>query len=184
MGWYFGLGKRTNQEPESSPTKDEVNHRSPTADREYMMFLGLLLVGSIVFFQFHATYPLYLKDRYKLDEFNIGLLFAVNTTIIVLFEMVLVESVKRLPMLILVGWGCFLTCLGFGILPFSGLMTFAVLSMVVLTAGEMLSMPIATSWVSKRSVGYDTGVYMGWYSMNFAVACIVGPAVGLSLIHI
>ena len=178
LAWFFGFGKRTKQETENSKQSNDLSRRSPTEDREYMMFLGLLLFCSFVFFQFHATYPLYLKDHYRMDEFQIGLLFAVNTTIIVLFEMVFVESVKRYSMLILIGWGCFLTCLGFGLLPFSNLAMFAVISMVVLTAGEMLSMPLSTSWVSKRSEGFDTGVYMGWYSMNYAAACIVGPAVG------
>ena len=177
LAWFFGFRKRS-QQPEEIATTTPSESRSPTTDREYMIFLGLTLLCGLVFFQFHATYPLYLKDQYRLNEFQIGLLFAVNTTIIVLFEMILVEYVQRWQMLILIGWGNFLTCLGFGLLPFSDLVSFCVFTMVVLTMGEMLSMPLSTSWVSKRSEGYDTGIYMGWYSMNFALACIIGPAVG------
>ena len=177
LAWFFGLGKKSRQEPETNQDQNIIN-RSPMLDRGYMMFLGLTMLCAFVFFQFHATYPLYLKDHYLLDEFQIGLLFAVNTLIIVAVEMLLVEYVKRWKMLLLIGWGNFLTCVGFGLLPFSSLVMFSVFSMVVITAGEMLSMPLSTSWVSKRSEGYDTGVYMGWYSMNYAIACIVGPAVG------
>ena len=80
------------------------------------------MLCSFAFFQFLSTYPLYLKDQYLLDEFHIGLLFAVNTVIIVIFEMLLVEYVKRWQMLLLIGWGNFFTCLGFGLLPLSNLM--------------------------------------------------------------
>ncbi len=118
----------------------------------------------------------------------IGLLFAVNTTIIVLFEMVLVDRIKGWSKLWTIAWGCFLVSLGFGILPWGfGILpyhlaiSFCVFSAVILTFGEMLSMPIASGWVAERSQGKNQGVYMGWYSMTYSIACVVGPVLGSAI---
>lgn len=168
--------------------KTEVRHRSPMLDWQFATLLGLLLLTSICFFQYHVTYPLYLRQQYLMEKWMIGLLFAVNTTLIVLFEMILVDRLKGWSKLWTIAWGCFLVSLGFGILPWGfGILTpsyaigFCVLSAIILTFGEMLTMPIASGWVAERSQGKNQGVYMGWYSMTYSVACVVGPVLGSAI---
>ena len=152
--------------------------RPPYQDRYFLMFLGLLLLTAIVFFQFHATYPLFLKEHFQLTKKGIGFLFAVNTVIVVIFEMLLLDQVKGWNLLKLIGWGCALSCLGFGILPFSSAIWFAVFSMFVITVGEMLAMPLATSWVGHRASKKHRGIYMGWYAMTYSVAGVIAPLLG------
>ena len=131
-----------------------------------------------MFFQIFTTYPLYMSQHYGLSEFQIGLIFAVNTVLIVVFEMLFVEFAKNWNLILCVGWGTLLHCVGFGILPFSTAVWFCVFSMVVITTGEMLAAPMSSSWVSQRSENRDTGAYMGWYTMSYSLAFIAGPAIG------
>ena len=166
------------------PTEEASPFDSPWRDRRYLSFLGLLLIGSIIFFQFQSTYPLYLQDHYGLSELGIGLIFSVNTLVIILFEMVLVEYVRRWRLLVLVGWGCFFSCLGFGILPYGDTVLFCVFSMLLLSLGEMLSMPLSSGWVAQRSRNSDQGWYMGLYSMNYSVAFLIAPALGGAIYEI
>ena len=153
---YFGFRKFAKKGPAAEMQKKSEEQQasgSPLADFKFVVFLFLILLVSLVFFQFHATYPKYLEDQYGLSKPQIGFVFAVNTVIIVVFEMLLVNFVRRFSLLRTIGWGCFLACLGFGILPASVAPWFVVLSMVVITLGEMLLFPLATGFAAERSTG-------------------------------
>ena len=155
-----------------------ANHRSPLRDINFVLFLALMLVTLIVFMQFLVTYPLYLRDHYALSKSQIGLLFAVNTSIIVVLEMVLIDYVRHWPLVRLLGWGCCLACVGFGMLPFGTTATYCVLAMVVVTIGEMLSFPSLPAFVAQRSPNGCEGRYMAWYAVTHSIAWVVAPLVG------
>jgi MFS family permease len=63
-------------------------------------------------------------------------------------------------------------------LPFGTSGGYCVLSMLVITLGEMLWMPLASGWIAHRSDRGNRGLYMGWYAMTFSIAAIVAPACG------
>ena len=165
--------------PRTEDSESKIGPKiGPLGDIPFLGFLGLILATAVVFFQFHATYPLYLKEHYQMTELMIGGMFAVNTVIVVAFEMVLVDRSKTWPTILTIGWGAFFACAGFGMLPWSSALWFCVLSMAVITLGEMLSSPFASGWVAERSVGRDVGAYMGLYTMTWSIAAVAGPAIG------
>jgi len=59
-------------------------------------------------------------------------------------------------------------------LPFLGFM-------VVLTVGEMLSMPITNAVVAERAGAGSVGRYMGVYTLAFSTAFVLGPIVGTAI---
>ncbi|MEM8944509.1 MAG: MFS transporter [Planctomycetota bacterium] len=176
---YFFRMRRV-ENPESAAPVDP-DPRSPLSDRKFVAFLLLMFATFVVFMQFLVTYPLYLRDHYGLEENEIGLLFAVNTTIIVVFEMVLIDYVRHWPLIQLIGWGSFLACVGFGMLPFGSTAQFAVIAMIVVTIGEMLAFPTTMAYVSQRAPTGSEGRYMGWYTVAHSVAWIVAPLLGSTL---
>jgi len=143
---------------------------SPLLDRHFLCFLFLMLLVAVVFFQFHTTYPKYLEDEYALTKPQIGLMFSLNTAIIVVFEMLLVNYVSRFSLL-----------RGFGMLPASHATWFAVLSMTVITSGEMFMFPLASGFVAARSNGRNQGMYMSWYAMTYSLAGVVAPLIGTAV---
>ena len=154
---------------------------SPLRDRTFVLFLLLMLANSIVFFQFGSTYPLYLRDHFGFDTFWVGLMFTVNTSVIVAVEMLLVDAIKGWPLLRTIGWGCLLSCLGFGMLPFGQSAPYAAAAMLVLTIGEMLSLALSTGFVANRSPAGGEASYMGWYMVLLAAASVLGPAIGSAI---
>lgn len=179
MGW-FGWKRNASQEGldaklRSTPGRSSA---SPMRDGSFVIFFLLVLSVAIVFFQFHVTYPLYLRDHYGLSKPATGLVYAVNTVVVVVFEMSLLEFVRKWPTMKVIAWGGFFSCLGFGILPFGNSIAYCVLSMLVITLGEMLWMPLASAWVAQRSVRGDRGRYMGWYAMTYSVAALIAPILG------
>ncbi len=180
--YFFGLRRYSKTEPSArQEATDPGDSVSPLSDPLYLIFLGLLLPTCIVFFQFHATYPLFLRDHYGLTKPMIGLIYAVNTVVIVVFEMLLLNYVWRRSLIPIIGGGCLLSCLGFGILPFGDSVGYCVLSMLVITLGEMLWMPLASGWIAHRGDRGNRGMYMGWYTMTFSLAGVVAPTFGGSM---
>ena len=154
---------------------------TPWRDLPFLGFMLLLVVLGMAFFQVWSTAPLYLRSFYGLTERSIGLLLALNALLIVLTEMLLIRAVENLDRMRIVGLGAFLVCGGLAILPFGpGWMT-AVGFMVVLTVGEMLSMPITNAVVAERAGAGSVGRYMGVYTLAFSTAFVLGPIVGTAI---
>ena len=182
--WFFGFKKYAKSGESAKLQKmaeQDEGVGSPLLDPKFLFFMFIMLMVSIVFFQFHATYPKYLKDHFSLSKPQIGLLYSINTVIIVIFEMLLVNYVRRFSLLRTIGWGCLLSCIGFGIMPASQAAWFAVFSMIIITIGEMFMFPLATGFVAKRSIGRDQGMYMSWYAMTYSLASVIAPLVGTAI---
>jgi predicted MFS family arabinose efflux permease len=176
--WFFRMRRIPG---ETEPSQALAPRTRVLNDRVYVCYLLLTLLTALVFFQFCATYPLYLQQHYDFSKPQIGMVFAVNTLVIVLFEMVLVDALRHLPVVRTIGWGCFLTCVGFGILPLGTTGAFCVFAMLVMTAGEMLSAPLSATFVANRSPEGAEGDYMGWFALVMSSAAVLAPALGSTL---
>ena len=116
-----------------------------------------------------------------MSERSIGLLLALNALIIVLAEMLLIRAVENRDRMRMVGLGAFLVCGGLAILPLGPGWMVAVVFMVVLTVGEMLSMPITNAIVAERAGVESVGRYMGVYTLAFSTAFVIGPIAGTAI---
>jgi len=151
---------------------------SPWRDRVFLIALGLLLLQSLAFFQLTSTLPLYLAEQRGLGEDRIGLLMLFNTLVIVFFELPLISRVNRFPQLKLIALSSLFVGVGFGLTPWALGMPLLIFSILIWTVGEMLGMPIMTTWVSSRSNSKNRGRYMAAFGMCFSVGQILGPIMG------
>jgi predicted MFS family arabinose efflux permease len=152
--------------------------RSPWRDGPFLALLGLAVLLAMVFFQIQSTYPLALNRVYGFSEAAIGLALAVNTVVIVLFEMVLAHALRNAPHLRLVAWGSLLFGVGLALLPFGRSFAYVCATIVVWTLGEMLSLPFLQGVVAERADAKRRGTYLGLLSFAFSVAYMSGPPVG------
>jgi MFS family permease len=95
--------------------------------------------------------------------------------------MLLLDAIKHWPLVRTIGWGCFLFCMGWGVLPFGASAAYAVLAMLIVTVGEMLSFSMAAALVANRSGRGGEAAYMSWYMVMHATAAVLGPAVGATI---
>jgi MFS family permease len=151
---------------------------SPWRDLPTVAILGLMFLLNIVTFQVAGTYPLSLKELFGFSEARIGLTLAVNTLIIILFEMVLVHSLARRDPIKVSGAGALLFCVGLGLLPFGRGFAWVIFTVAIWTLGEMLIFPIVTSAIADRAPEESRGTYMGLLNLSFASAFVVAPLVG------
>lgn len=151
---------------------------SPWRDLPYLKFLGLTFLTYTIFFQLLSTYTLFLKDDYGLGEMSIGLLLAMNTLIVVAVEMVLVHQLRHWNKIPLIAWGSFLMVEGFGMLALGHGVTFALVSILVWTVGEMLAMPQGLAFAAAYGPPSARARYLAAYSTCVALAFVSAPLLG------
>ena len=151
-------------------------------DRPFLVFLsGALLVG-IVFFQHESALPLYLVQYLSLSPAFYGMLFTINTLLIVALEVPLNTATAHWSNTRSLMIGCMLFAIGFGALGVIATPTGVIATVVVWTFGEMMLFPAMAAHLSEIAPGNRRGAYMGAYSMSLSIALTVGPWMGTQLL--
>jgi predicted MFS family arabinose efflux permease len=151
---------------------------SPWRDGLFVAALGLLMLQALIFFQLWSTYPLYLLEQRGFSERVFGGLFAVNTAVIVVFEMVLVHSIERRDPLRVIAVASLLIGAGFGLTAWVESLPAVVLTVLIWTLGEMLGAPMMQSWVARRARPDNRGRYLAGFAMVFSVSSVLAPWFG------
>src|ERR1700761_3486432 len=154
--------------------------KSAYRDYVYLVFIGLLILYATCFFQIFTMQPLFYKTRWHFSEQFIGALMGINGLLIVIFEMILVHNLegKRHPLryiyigILLVGAGFVLLTL----LPAAYYS--ALIILLFITLGEMLSMPFMNSFWIMRTNANNRGEYAALYAMGWSAASIMSPIIG------
>jgi predicted MFS family arabinose efflux permease len=151
---------------------------SPLKDLPYLALLGLMTLLAVVIFQLFSTWPVYLHARYGFSEAGIGFLLAINTVVIVLAQMMVLHAIRGIHPLKAAGLGAFLFSAGFALLPLGSGYAFVAFTVLVWTAGEMLSLPLIEGTAANRAGEGSRGRYMGLFSVSFSAAFILAPLAG------
>ncbi len=159
--------------------------RTLVEDKNFIIFLLASFSTAFLFFQLFTTIPMYNSDKLKLNELTIGLLLALNGLLIFLFEMPLIGFLERknyqATKIILQG-SMFMTS-GFICMLFSKSIFVLILSIFLITIGQILLFSFSNSFAFTRARSGQEGKYMGFYAMSFSAAQILSPKVGFSVIE-
>ena len=157
-----------------------VRRVSPYTDRIYLLFIGFGLLFFMCFYQFFIMQPVFYKINWHFTERFIGFLLALNGLLIALVEMILVHNLegKRNGLVYIIS-GILVAMLGFvllNILPPTA--TGAIVIVILITFGEMMSMPFMNAfWISRSTVN-NRGDYAALYSMTWSTAQVLAPLIG------
>ncbi len=152
-------------------------------DRRLLYFLAGIVPVIVVFFQHEGAMPLYLVNDLHLSESTYGLLFTINTGLIILFEVPLNIAMSHWSHRRALALGSFLSGLGFGMMGLVGGIYGVALTVVVWSFGEMILFPGAANYMADIAPAERRGVYMGWFQMTFAFAFAISGWVGTSMLQ-
>lgn len=149
-------------------------------DRSAVEFLLAIFLVNLVFMQNQGALPLYVvRDLHHPESFY-GMMFVVNTLLIVAIEVPLNLAMTHWPHRPALMLGIFLTSLGFGALAFGSGTMFVLATVVIWTFGEMILFPVATAYVADIAPPGKNGEYMGAFSSVLSSALVVGPWLGVA----
>jgi predicted MFS family arabinose efflux permease len=173
--------------PKIIPTSDKPSempvsgYQSPYRDTRYMVFILLVIINAVAFFQILNAEPLYFREICLLNEGQIGLLMAVNGLIIAATEMPLIYILEKwLSKLQIIIIGTLL--IGFSFWMFNWTTpswNVALISMIIITIGEMMSLPFLSTLALNRANDSNRGQYMAVFTMGYSVSHIISSNFGM-----
>ena len=152
-------------------------------DPRLVFVLLAMLPAIVVFFQFQAALPLYLVRDLGFRESVYGMVFTINTALIVLLEVRLNLATAHWSHARSLSLGAALFAAGFGALAFTRSLVPVLLTVVVWTFGEMILLPSLSAYIADLCPPDRVGEYMGFYTMAFGVGFLVGPWLGTLLLE-
>src|SRR3954452_1537521 len=142
-----------------------------------VFLLGLFLMG-VVFFQHEGAMPLFLVRDLHYRESFYGILFAVNTLLIVICEVPLNLAMTNWSYRWSLVLGAVLFAVGFGSMAVLHSVAGLLLAAIVWTFGEIIALPASGGYADDIAPPGRSGQYAGAYASTFSLALLVGPWAG------
>jgi MFS family permease len=158
-----------------------VNLRSTLAvarDRQFVIFalICILLVLSIG--HLGSTLSVFTVDRLGFSNAQYGLLLTTNGIIVVLLQYPVTRIVSRLAKSTGLVLGSLLYVAGYGSLGWIEGFNLALLSIFLITAGEVTLSPISSTVVAECAPPDKRGRYMGFFTLSQTVGQSLSPLFG------
>jgi MFS family permease len=172
--------KKVEEEPE-----EETALLVTTAwkDHAFLFFLLFTLINALAFMQLLSSLPVFFKQEILLNEGTIGQLMAMNGLIIAIVEMPLIFVIeKQFKSWQMICVGTILIGISYIIFNVFGLSTATAVScMLLMTFGEMLSLPFIATMALGFSGDENRGQYMALFTMTYSVSHIFAPNIGMQI---
>jgi predicted MFS family arabinose efflux permease len=148
------------------------------SDRAAMAFFVGTFLTALVFMQHQGAMPLYLVRDLHYRESFFGMLFMLNTLLIVAVEVPLNLAMSHWSHRHATMLGVLLFAIGFSALGLVHSPIAIAATVVIWSFGEMVFFPVSTAYVADLAPAGRSGAYMGAYSSTISFAMIVGPWAG------
>ena len=179
--WLFL--KPVTYKPASKTKIDDLLIQPAYKDKTYLSFAFITMLFACCFFQLFTNLPVYFKKELHFSEPFIGFLMATNGIIIALVEMVLIYKLEgKRKNMIYITIGVAMVGLSFLLLNLPGMAVITAFIMILMvTFGEILSMPFMNSYWIARTQPSNRGQYAALYTMAWSAAQTLGPMGGAQL---
>jgi predicted MFS family arabinose efflux permease len=169
------------------PVKKEIivpdPRHSAYRDTTYLWFILLTILFAMCFFQVFMNMPLYYNKDAHFSEKEIGFINCINGVLIAIVEVAMVFKLEgRRSNMFYIVRGVTLVGVSFCMLNlFHVTPLIASLAVIILTVGEMLSMPFMNTYWINRSADHNRGQYAGLYTIAWSIAQTLGPFAGAQI---
>jgi MFS family permease len=172
--------------PETKPTSPEGREQESTAetfrgylqvlrDRKFMAFTVVCLLTWFVYMNMNTTLGVFLRDQHGLPESGYGWILSINAAMVVLFQFSITRQAEKNPPMLMMAVGSFFVAVGLLLYGFISTFLLFVVAMVILTIGEMITIPIANAVVASFAPEEMRGRYSFVYSNSWGISFATGP---------
>lgn len=150
-------------------------------DRKFHQQLLAALAVAFIFMQMTSTFGVYVTHL-GFSAATYGALISLNGAMVVCCELPLTTITRRLPARRVIATGYVLVGLGFALNAVAHTVPQLAACMILFTLGEMTAMPVSAAYVSNLAPAHLRGRYMGVNGLNWALALVIAPGLGLKLL--
>jgi MFS family permease len=141
-------------------------------------FIGFSLASVLLWMAyepFMQVLPVYMKEGFGIPESQYGLMMSVNALMVVFFQFAVTRVTEKYREAYVMAAGALWTGLGALAAALSNNVWLFLLSVIILTIGELIWAPTSISFVARIAPIDMRGRYMGVYGMVGGMAWGIGP---------
>ena len=154
--------------------------RDMAKNRRFLALVGANLLAASLFFQWGSAVAKFVVDLgYPKSVY--GWLMALNGLMIAVFEIPITRGVRRFPQHLVIGVGYLACGVGMALNGFAVSWWWVAAAVVVFTVGEMVSLPVASAYLSVLSPEKMRGRYAGALGLTWNIGQFLAPGLGLML---
>lgn len=147
-------------------------------DRLLLMFCAGTFFITLLSSQFSVTLPVYSVHSAGITESQLGYIYAVNGTVVVVGQYPMSYILRRIDETYVIIMGALFYAIGYLLVGFSHGLPDLMGDMAIITVGENLTSPGMNTIVSRIAPEGKTGRYMGFLSMVNSTGRAIGPSAG------
>jgi MFS family permease len=169
------------QWPAEERAKQVKGYGPVLRDRPFMAFCAIYTFAGMAYSLMMVLLPVYVKENFGVPESSYGFILATNAAMVVLFQYSITQLTQRYHHLPVLAVGSLFYALGVGSVARGTGFPGFLLSMVILTIGELIMIPTSTALTANLAPPDMRGRYMGVYGLTWSVAMGIGPVLGGAL---
>jgi MFS family permease len=172
--------------PEIKPPSDEQTveneealqslggYRRLLRDGLFLIFMLVSILINMVGVQLSSTLSVFLRDVHAITPEQYGFLLSINATMVVAFQFWITRRLKPVPLLLAMALGSIFYAVGFALFGFVSGIALFIVTIVVITIGEMILSPSAQSLVIQFAPKHMRGRYMAAYELTWFLPFAAG----------
>jgi MFS family permease len=175
---FFFIRETVPQREEGAETRAESGYGPVLRDRPFLAFCGVYTLAGITYSLMMILLSVYGKENFGVPESQYGFIVATNAAMVVLFQFGITRVTGRFHHLPVLAVGSLFYALGVGSVALGHSFPAFLLSMVILTIGEMIMIPTSTALTANLAPPEMRGRYMGIYGLTWSIGFGIGPVLG------
>lgn len=179
LTYVFFFRNRSYRNKDKIDKTTNIKAVSPYKDTRFILFAAACFMFSVCFFQLLNTLTIFYKQEAKLSAQTIGYILGFSGVIVVVMEMIMVQiAEKYMKLKTTMLLGTLLCAVSFGMLAADTSIWLLILSISILSLGEIWALPFMATITSLRSGAHNKGAYMGLLGIAFSLSFIITPSLG------
>lgn len=151
-------------------------------DLAFMAFALTGIIVLLVYQQQYSSLPVYLRDVHGISSKSYGIMISLTGLEVVLFQFWISRTIRRHPPFLMVMLGALFYMVGFTMIGFVEGFPLFILSVTLVTIGEMIFFPTSQVLAAGFAPEDMRGRYMAVYGLAWSIPATIGPgAAGLIL---
>ena len=164
-----------NSEPEMSLGKTIFGYFEVVKDRLFMVFLIVSTLSVIMYIQMNSTLSVFLLKVHDIPPQGFGYILSLNAGMVVLLQFWITRRMEKVPPMVAMVLGNILYAIGFAMYGFVSAYWMMMLAMVIITIGEMFTVPVSQTVVSFFAPPSMRGRYMAVFGFSWIIPMAIGP---------
>jgi len=147
-------------------------------DRPFLAFCAIYTLPAMAYSLMMVLLPVYAKENFGVPESRYGFIMATNAAMVVLFQYLVTRITERYRHLPVLAVGSLFYAAGVGSVALGFSFPTFLVSMVILTIGEMIMIPTSTALTANLAPADMRGRYMSIYGLTWSIGFGIGPVLG------